>query len=275
MMRLAPMLLFLHVSVLSAAPPIGKPGARGDKAKAKPKGGVIPTGVDPSEYAKAAHDATCQCYLMSCTITPQPRARGGGFTPDDCFEACEDWMQDLNTEFALRMGDGHVQCFIISLERGEDLGNSHLQCYYVLCSCIADAKQRIEAERKWIRPTCVNANDVPCRVNLLHANLNDKAYCFGYCTKDENLDHFRTFYGGITAEDLKHCKAVYLAKVAAAYAQTPIPHRLSQPREARSRTSQPIHTPQHSLPGLCVSAAVHDQFLCRQQQGSQGSVDDQ
>ena len=115
MMRLAPLLLFLHVSVLSAAPPIGKPGARGDKAKAKPKGGVIPTGVDPSEYAKAAHDATCQCYLMSCTITPQPRARGGGFTPDDCLEACEDWMQDLNTEFALRMGDGHVECYIISL----------------------------------------------------------------------------------------------------------------------------------------------------------------
>ena len=53
-------------------------------------------------------------------------------------------MQDLNTEFALRMGDGHVECYIISLERGEDLGNSHLQCYYVLCSC-KDGKRAIDA----------------------------------------------------------------------------------------------------------------------------------
>ena len=131
---------------------------------------------------------------------------GAGFDYEQCLTVCEQWLDALQPTFDMRLDDGEIQSYSISRERGNERGNPHLQCCYIIKSTITDANRRVNDEKAWLRPIIVEASDITdgkntgrmCfRLQMKNGKIEEAGYQFGYTLKDKCLEHYLNINGGL------------------------------------------------------------------------------
>lgn len=98
---------------------------------------------------------------LSCTVTPFGKRGGTEFPDGDRLQACQDFAEALYTAMQIRMSDGQVNLYSISVERGEDKANPHGQGVYGLANVLVDDATAIKREKAWLKKIWASVSTLP------------------------------------------------------------------------------------------------------------------
>ena len=88
---------------------------------------------------------------LSVTVTPYQKKAGSEYNDPERLQAVTACAESLFSELQIRTGDGQVQLYTITVERGEENNNPHLQGYIELKDVMVDDATLVKAEKAWLR----------------------------------------------------------------------------------------------------------------------------
>lgn len=94
---------------------------------------------------------------LSITVTPYQSKGGSEYADPERLQAVAACAESLFSELQIRLGDGQVQLYTITVERGEVNNNPHLQGYIVLKDVMVDDATIVKAEKAWLRAQWVTS----------------------------------------------------------------------------------------------------------------------
>ena len=94
-------------------------------------------------------------------------------------QACQAFAEALYTHMQIRMGDGQVILYSISVERGEENNNPHGQGVYGLAHVLIDDATLIKNEKALFKKLWASVNTLPVTpISNPNPNPNPQPYAY-------------------------------------------------------------------------------------------------